>query len=160
MTDTTILEQASNVTLFGQTFNIWAMMILFIFSLIAYGLHKACRSNKIDWLDLITSLDQATGEVQASATKIMQLIGGITGTFIVVKLTLQNAINWDIFGIYLAYISSAEGFSRFMLAKYGVTQLPTPVVAPTPAPAPAPTVPVVTTTTVTTESARPVDNGS
>ncbi len=158
MTDPTILEQASNVTLFGQTFNIWAMMILFIFAVIIYGLDKARRTKAIDWLDLVTSVDQATGEVQASATKIMQLIGGITGTFIVVKLTLQNAINWDIFGIYLAYISSAEGFSRFMLAKYGVTQLPTPVVAPTPAP--APTVPVVTTTTVTTESARPVDNGS
>jgi len=157
MTDT-ILEQASNITLFGHTFNIWAMMILFIFGVIVYGLDKARRTKCIDWVDLVTSVDQATGEVQASATKIMQLIGGITGTFIVVKLTLQNTINWDIFGIYLTYVAGVEGFSRFMLAKYGVMTPPPP--APVVVTPPAPPVPVVTTTTVTTESARPVDNGS
>ena len=143
MTTSDIIEQASTISLFGHTFNIYATMILVIFALIIYGLDKARRSKKIDWIDMITSTDQATGEVQASTPKILQIIGGITGTFIVTKLTLQNNINWDIFAIYLAYVSGVDGFSRFMLAKYGVQTPPAQVIAPIvppPAPAPAPAV--------------------
>jgi len=149
-----LLEQASNINLFGHTFNIWAIMILLIFILIVYCVDKARRNGQIDWVDMITSIDQITGKKQASTTKIMQIVGGITGTFIVVKLTLQNAINWDIFGIYLTYVAGVDGFSRFMLAKYGVQN--NQAIIPPPSPPPA-----VVTTTTTTQSlgnTKPVDD--
>lgn len=138
-----IIEQASTITLFGHTFNVWAIMLLGLFGGLMYALDKARRSGAIDWADLVTSVDQGTGQVQASLPKILQLIGGVTATFIVIKLTLQNAINWDIFGIYLTYVAGVESFSRFMLAKYGVTT-GLPVIQPPPPPPP-----VVTTTTTT-----------
>jgi hypothetical protein len=54
-----------------------------------------------------------------SATKILQLVGGFVGTFIVIKLTLQGQLDWDIFAIYLGYVASIDGFSKLVMAKYG-----------------------------------------
>jgi hypothetical protein len=135
-------------------------MMLVLFGLVLWAFKRASSDDRIDWIDTITSVNQVTGRVEASITKILQIVGGITGTFIVTKLTLQNAMTWDIFAIYLAYVASIDGFSKFILAKYGVTNF-TPVVAPV-APTPAPA-PVVTTTTTTVESApgpapKPVDD--
>lgn len=137
-----IIEQASTIIIFGHAVNVWAIMLLGLFGALLYALDKARRTGAIDWADLVTSVDQGTGLVKASLPKILQLIGGITATFIVIKLTLQNAINWDIFGIYLTYVAGVESFSRFMLAKYGVTT-GLPVIQPQTPP------PIVTTTTTT-----------
>jgi hypothetical protein len=131
-------EQASQsiVQLFGYNVNAYALIIASLFVLFLFAIWRAHKANRVDWLDMITTVDQATGVEKVSTTKVLQLIGGITGTFIVVKLTLQNAINWDIFAIYLSYVASIDGFSKLLLAKYGVSQtaLPVepPIVQPTP----------------------------
>jgi hypothetical protein len=69
---------------------------------------------------MITENNQITGKTQASLTKILQLIGGITATFIVIKMVLTRTLTWDIFAIYLAYVASVDSFNRFLLAKYGI----------------------------------------
>lgn len=113
------------MTIFGFTFNAYAIIALVLlvgFIILIYRANADPKTD-FDWMDLVTAVDQQTGKVQASATKLLQLIGGATGTFIVIKLTLQNNITFDIFSIYLAYVASIDGFSRFMLAKYGVTKV-------------------------------------
>lgn len=114
----------AGMNIFGYDINLWAIVVIFILAIIAYGLIRANKDPNTDfeWVHLVTDVDQATGKVKASATKILQLIGGITGTFIVVKLTLQNNLPFEIFGAYLAYVASIDGFSKFMLARYGAGQ--------------------------------------
>ena len=106
--------------------NWWAVIVVGLIAVIAYGLIRAHKDPKSDfeWVHLVTDKDVATGTVRASATKILQLVGGITGTYIVIKLTLQNSIEFEIFAAYLAYVASIEGFSKFMLARYGAQQQP------------------------------------
>lgn len=88
---------------------IFAFIFLVIGFLIANHLNK---SSDVSLLDLVTR----DGEL--STTKILQLVGGVVGTWIVVKLTLTTGINWDIFAIYLAYVAGVDGFSKVITAKY------------------------------------------
>lgn len=85
-----------------------------LFALFIYIFWKAQRNNKLDWVDVITK----DGRI-VSLTKILQLIGGVIGTWIVVQLTLDKNLTWEIFLIFLAYVASIEGFSKFVQAKYG-----------------------------------------
>ena len=117
-----LMQELSMITMFGYSINIYAIIvgILFLFFLRAVLKANKDPENDFDWIDLVMSIDQATGERKASVTKILQLVGGGAGTFIVIKLALQNNISFDIFAAYLAYVASIEGFSKFMIAKYGV----------------------------------------
>jgi len=108
------LQQASMVTLFGLTFNIYAAVIVLIFAVFMIAVYRAQRARRFDWMDMITR-----DGTKVSATKVLQLIGGIVGTFIVIKLTLQGQLTWDIFAIYLGYVASVDGFSKLIMAKYG-----------------------------------------
>ena len=56
---------------------------------------------------------------KVSTTKILQLVGGVVGTFIIIKVTLQGTLTWDLFAIYLSYVASIDGFSKLIMAKYG-----------------------------------------
>lgn len=116
-----LFARGSVITIFGLTFNLWGVVIVGILLVIVWSMYRANKDDKMEfeWVHLVTDVDQATGKMRASATKILQIVGGITGTFIVIKLTLQNNISFDIFGAYLAYVASIEGFSKFMVARYG-----------------------------------------
>jgi hypothetical protein len=57
-----------------------------------------------------------------SLTKILQLVGGITATWVVIKFTLMNQLNDSLFGLYLAYVAGVEGYSKFVAAKYGYNE--------------------------------------
>lgn len=116
-----LMSEQSMITLFGITFNIYAVILLSVILIVLYAIKRAQDDpeSDFDWADLFTSIDQASGKRKASVTKILQIVGGITGTFIVIKLTLQNNIGFEIFATYLAYVASIEGFSKFMIAKYG-----------------------------------------
>lgn len=81
--------------------------LLFVF-------HKAQQSRRLDFAQMITR-----DGVVVSASKVLQLIGGIVGTWIVIYATLKGTLDWDIFAIYLAYVASVEGFSKFIVARYG-----------------------------------------
>ena len=72
--------------------------------------------HKINWIDLI----KKPGSETISLTKLIQLIGAIVATWIMVKLAMGDKITWDILAIYLAYVGSVEGYSKFVSAKYGM----------------------------------------
>jgi hypothetical protein len=116
------LMEQSVIHLGQLTINVYGVAIIVIFLVIAVAMWKAHRDDREDfnWSDMIKSPDQVTGKMGVSGTKLLQLIGGITATFIVVKLTLQAALTFEIFCAYLAYVASVEAFSKFILAKYGV----------------------------------------
>ena len=100
----------------------YGLVVVFLLLFLFYGLWKLGKSkdSSFDWEDLICNTDIVTGKKTASVTKILQLIGGVAGTFVVVKLTLTNSLTWDIFITYLGYVASIDGFSKYLLARYGV----------------------------------------
>lgn len=108
------------------------------------------------WTDMITR-----DGTKVSTTKLLQLVGGVVATWVIIQLTIQEKITWDLFAIYLAYVASIDGYSKFILARYGVTgsddskapyvrrssdgaAAPAPVVAP----APKPAVPAIDTSAI------------
>lgn len=117
-----IIQKASMINIFGVEINVYATMLLISFFGLLYAIYKANKSenNSFEFSDLLMGTNQITGKREASIEKILQLVGGATGTFAVVKLTLQGVITWDIFGIYLTYVAGVNGFSKFMLARYGI----------------------------------------
>lgn len=98
--------QMSQTSIFGLIIAI--MLVLFLFLLTT-----AQRKKKINWIDLI-SRDGKT----VSTSKSLQLVGGAIASWIVVKLTLQEALTWDLFVAYLAYVASVDGFSKWVNARY------------------------------------------
>ena len=103
-----------NITIMGSDFNIYGMMLFILFLLFAAGLWRAQRKGHLNWTDMITR-----DGTKVSTTKILQLVGGVVGTWIMVQLTMQGKLTWDLFAIYLGYVASIDGFSKLVMAKYG-----------------------------------------
>lgn len=101
-------------TVMGISFNIYAIILLVFFVLFALMLRGASRRGELVWTDLITR-----DGTKVSTTKILQIVGGVVGTWIIIQVTLQNKLTWDLFAIYLAYVASVDAFSKLLLAKYG-----------------------------------------
>lgn len=78
------------------------------------------KESKINFSDIITYPN--TNNV--SLTKVIQLFGGIVSSWVIVKLTIQESITWDIFFIYLLYTGGVETFSKYFRNKYktGISQ--------------------------------------
>jgi hypothetical protein len=87
------------------------MLLLLVIFILWYETYK----QRLDWRDLITN--PATNRV--SLTKLLQLVGGVVGTWIMVVVTLQGKLSPDLFFTYLAYVGAIEGWSKFITAKYG-----------------------------------------
>lgn len=115
-----LLEQ-SLIHIGNFSINAYGIAIVFIFAMLVLVAWKAHNDDDdFDLLDTVRATDPISGKTTVSATKVLQLLGGTTATFVVIKMTLQAAISWEIFATYLAYVASVEGFSKFILAKYGV----------------------------------------
>lgn len=92
------------------SFVITALAVLFLFML-----WRESKKENLDWRDLITQ----KGSNKVSLTKVLQLVGGVTGTWIVISLTLEAKLPTEIFTAYLAYVGAIEGWSKFVAARYG-----------------------------------------
>jgi hypothetical protein len=103
----------NSLSLFGWEFNFYGLFLLAALILFVFLLWKAQRNKRLDWVDLITK-----DGVTVSLTKILQLVGGFVGTWIVVQMTIAGDMTWDILAVYLAYVASIESFSKFIIAKY------------------------------------------
>jgi len=95
--------------------DMYGAFILFLGLFFFYLLYKANRQKNLVWTDLITM----KGTNFVSLTKLLQLIGGIVGTWLIVKLTLQEKMTPDYLMIYLAYVGAIEAWSKFVSARYG-----------------------------------------
>jgi hypothetical protein len=108
---------ALSVSLFGYQINGMAIWIASILLGVLFLFWRIQRTNKLDFADMITK-DGKT----ASLTKVLQLIGGLTATWIMIKLTLTGTLTESLFGLYLTYVGAIEGYSKFVAAKYGYAE--------------------------------------
>lgn len=104
------------VKLYHQV-NSYALLIGVMQLFVLYLFWKAQKRPTFDWVDMVVSKD--TNRV--SLTKFLQLVGGLTGTWIMVYVTLHDKLTYDVFVIYLTYVGACEGYSKYIAAKYGDT---------------------------------------
>ncbi len=94
--------------------SIWHISILGFICILAGYLIAVSRDSKQD----VSFLDLVAHNGKLSTSKILQVVGGVCATWIVIKLTLTTGINWDIFAIYLAYVAGVDGFNKVIQAKF------------------------------------------
>lgn len=75
------------------------------------------KSKKLDFTDMLTK-----NGTSVSLTKVLQLVGGITSTWVIVNLALNNTLSESLFGLYLAYVGSIEAYSKFVAARYNYSE--------------------------------------
>ena len=98
---------------FGYSVNAMALVICILIVGLIVVFWRQQRRQRLDFSDMITK-----DGTSVSLTKVLQLVGGITATWIMIKLTLTGGLTEAILGIYLAYVASIEGYSKFISAKY------------------------------------------
>lgn len=103
----------NSISLFGYDFNFYGLFLLVAVFFFVFLFWKAQRNRRLDWVDIITRDGKFV-----SLTKILNLVGGFVGTWVIVQITAAGDMTWDILAVYLAYVASVEGFSKFILAKY------------------------------------------
>lgn len=101
------------------TINVPALIIVMLVMGLIYLLWGANKSGKLDWTDMIVSRGR-----KVSLTKLLQLIGGITGTWIMISMTVSGKLTSELLMIYLTYVGAIEGWSKFVAARYGT---PSPI---------------------------------
>lgn len=109
----TLMSKATIISLFGYDFNSMAVAVFCMMIGILVMFYRIQKSEKLDFADMLTKDGKAV-----SLTKVLQLIGGLTGTWIMIKLTLTGGLTEALFGLYLTYVGAIEGYSKFVAAKY------------------------------------------
>lgn len=96
--------------------NLWLIIIvIFIALVVGWVIHlhlSKSVSYSID--DLITRDGK-----HLSTTKILQLVGGVVATWVLIKMATAGTMTWEIFALYLLYVASVDGFSKALRAKFG-----------------------------------------
>jgi hypothetical protein len=113
------VQQAASMTvdLFGWQVNLMGMAVALAVLGILFLFYRIQKSDKLDFADMITKDGKAV-----SLTKVLQLIGGMSATWVIIKLTLTGGLTEAIFGLYLTYVGAIEGYSKFVAAKYGYNE--------------------------------------
>lgn len=112
----TAIQQVASMTIeaFGYHLNLMGASFVVIGLLLIGLFYRIQQSQKLDFADMITKDGRAV-----SLTKVLQLIGGITATWVMVKLTLTGGLTEALFGLYLTYVGAIEGYSKYVAARYG-----------------------------------------
>lgn len=89
------------------------IVLTIILSIILYNAHKNSESpfNVFDYF-----VDPATGKTSISRT--LQMLAGITSTWVVVKLTVAGSLTTEMFFAYMAAMGISEGWSKYIGAKF------------------------------------------
>lgn len=111
--NTPLISSSIIVDMFGLQLNVMALAILCVLTIIGFLFYRMQKTEKLDFADMITKDGRGV-----SLTKILQLVGGMTATWVIIKLTLTGGLTETILGIYLAYVAGVEGYSKFVAAKY------------------------------------------
>lgn len=87
--------------------------LLFTLALIIFIAHRAkdVNFNAFDYL-----IDPSTGK--ASITKTLQIVAGVTATWIVIRLAIHDKLSVEMFVVYLCALGVSEAWSKFVGAKY------------------------------------------
>lgn len=102
---------------FGYQLNMLSMLIFGIIAGLLILFYHIQTTDKLEFADIITKDGKGV-----SLTKLLQLLGGLTGTWVIIKMAAQGGLSAEIFGVYLTYVASVEGFSKFISAKYNYSE--------------------------------------
>jgi hypothetical protein len=105
------------ITAFGYQFNLMTILILGIIIGILVMFYRIQTSARLDFADMFTKDGR-----KVSSTKVLQFVAGIASTWVIVKTGLAGTLTSEIFSIYLIYMGSIEGFSKFIAAKYNYNE--------------------------------------
>lgn len=108
-----INENAMILDIFGYQLNLMTVLIIGFIIAIFYTFYIVQKNKLLDFTDLLTNDGR-----KVSGTKVMQVIAGIASTWVIIKTGLQGTLSAELFAVYLAYMASVEGFSKFIAAKY------------------------------------------
>ena len=87
--------------------------LAFVFSFLAWQTNKTQRLN---WTDILTE-DGPSNRV--SLTKMLQLVGSVVATWLIVYITVHNKMSVDYLMVYLAYVGAIEGWRNFVATRWG-----------------------------------------
>lgn len=107
-----ITAAANAIPFTAATWSVIGVLGMFVW---LFGKASRDPKNPIRWEHLIID---STND-RASPYKMGFLIGGMVGTWIVVKLTDANKLTFDIFGLYLSYLLGGASVNTFFKAKGG-----------------------------------------
>lgn len=113
-----INNNALIINAFGYSVNLGSLMIILAIIAIVWMFWRIQKSQRLDFADMLTKDGR-----KVSQTKVMQLVGGIAGTWVIIKTGMNGTLSSEIFGIYLMYVASIEGFSKFISAKYNYNEV-------------------------------------
>lgn len=102
------------ISLYGYQINLATVLIVFMIIALVMFMRKVQRDTNLDFADMVTSDGK-----KVSLSKFIQLIGGLSVTWFILRQGLDNKLSEGMFGLYLTFIASVEGFAKFMTAKYG-----------------------------------------
>lgn len=89
--------------------------LLLIFAFLFFVFLRAQLKGQLDWRDLIVR----TNTNKVSLTKILQMVGGIVATWVIIKTTVSpEGLSWELFTAYLAYVGSVEAYSKYVANRY------------------------------------------
>lgn len=91
------------------TYGFLAAIIIFIFAVITTSRKEGLPFH---WIDLISNPDGT-----ASLTRMLQLSAGLTGTWVIIKMTVAGNLTPEMFGLYLAAMGISEGFTKYIQSK-------------------------------------------
>jgi hypothetical protein len=101
----------------GHNINLMSVMLVMLLIGVLFLFWRIQATRKLDFADMITKDGRAV-----SLTKVLQLVGGITATWIMIKLTITGSLTEALFGLYLTYVGAIEGYSKFVAAKYNYSE--------------------------------------
>ena len=112
-------QTSSNMifSVLGYDINLMALSVALLILGVLFLFWRIQRTEKLDFADMLTKDGRAV-----SLTKVLQLVGGITATWIMIKLTLTGGLTEALFGLYLTYVGAIEGYSKFVAAKYNYSE--------------------------------------
>lgn len=98
-----------------STRGILSIGLLMIFIFLFYVFFRAHLKGQLDWKDLIVRPNSN----KVSMTKILQMVGGIVATWIMIKTTMSpEGLSWELFTAYLAYVGSVDAYSKYVATRY------------------------------------------
>lgn len=102
------------------TLSLTHIIIFFFMAFIIHVIVAENKSNNIRWLDMLSHVD-ANGNYSKSISlsKLLQMVGGITGTWVIIVYTIKLSLTAEMFFTYLAYVGGVEGWSKFVNLRYG-----------------------------------------
>ena len=115
----TITENSALILdIFNYQINLASVLIVLCICGLVFTFWKIQSAKRLDFADMLTK-----DGTKVSTTKVLQLVGGIVASWVIIKTGSAGTLSAEMFAIYLAYVGSIEGWSKFISAKYNYNEM-------------------------------------